>query len=1268
LITEELSSHVDVLCHGANTGAAEVSGSGGTGSLSYSWSNSNSGTTSNNLIAGTYNVTVEDASGCKSSISIDITEPDALNVMISDSEDPSCFGYSDGQATASSNGGPTGTNYDYTWSAGGATTSPTNTGLSVGIYNVTVEDDNHCTATTSVTLHQPTAVSIDLTSHTDPLCYNDANGSASVSASGGTVGGTGYSYHWDTSPVQTSNPINNLTVGTYHVTVSDDNSCTDTISITLDQPTLLTASMSVDSVQCNGESNGSATVTATGGTVPYTYTWDAGTGNQTSPTASSLSMGTYNVMIEDANGCKTYSSAVVHQPSILELHLTKANVQCNGGFDGHAEAIVNGGTPNYSYQWNTNSTNDSIIGLSAGLYIITVSDHNGCIKKDSITIVEPSILIADTSSVDVLCHGGNNGQASVNVSGGTNPYHYEWSNNAGDNNNITVSAGTYIVTVTDNHSCITTATVVVHEPDTISTVVTINQPHCGNTDGDASVLVNGGISPYSYSWSTGNASDTTNSLSNIGGGSYVLIINDNNNCVFVQNVSLQDLGAADIEVVDIAHNRCYQDSLGKATTSIISGGTAPFTYIWKHNSDTIQISSNNNIDSIPQGSYSVVVKDDVGCISTKDFTINEDNEILASTQIDSVILCYGDTNAVISVTATGGTSNFNYIWTTNTDTIQMGASNILDSLSSGTYNVIVQDDSLCEIAIPVILTDPDLLTMTLEAITNVSCNGGNDGEISILPSGGTPIYSYQWENGDNEHISTMLESGYHTILLTDAHGCNVTDSFEVTQPTAIIATLQSVNSICGGGTGSLTISPAGGTSPYTYNWSHDATLTDSIANNLSQGTYNISVIDNLGCIFDTIGTIIDNGAGTASITSVNDVICYGDSTGSAVVEIVGGTPSFTYVVLTGGIKIDSTQVSSSTYTIDTLSIGNYDIKVYDAYNCLSTTTLVIEQPTELLIDENITHIACYNGNTGLISINAEGGTPNYTYIWANGSTDSILTNLSAGYYSITVSDNHLCTKTIDSIEIIEPNELILSLDNAIDLNCYNDSSGVIQVSATGGTLDYNFVWSNGMIGANLSGLGAGTYLATLTDAHNCSDTITVMLSEPPAINVIDSIYYNDYYGAINLTTSGGTPDYTYLWSNGETGNEITGLYGGFYTVTITDANGCVYSNGDGFGETNGFDVEIPLIIPSVITPNADGKNDRFRIINIAAFEEIDIKIFNRWGDVLFSFEGSGIEYDDVDKQWDGTYNGKELPFGSYVYIVNLKNNEDAYTGTVTIVR
>jgi gliding motility-associated-like protein len=170
---------------------------------------------------------------------------------------------------------------------------------------------------------------------------------------------------------------------------------------------------------------------------------------------------------------------------------------------------------------------------------------------------------------------------------------------------------------------------------------------------------------------------------------------------------------------------------------------------------------------------------------------------------------------------------------------------------------------------------------------------------------------------------------------------------------------------------------------------------------------------------------------------------------------------------------------------------------------------------------------------------------------------------------------------------------------------------------------------------------------------------TVLLN-PDQIILNDTMYLENHYWVIELSATGGTPDYTYTWSNGDNTSTVQGLLSGEYWVTVTDANGCTVENF--------YKVDIPLVIPSVITPNGDGKNDKFRITNISAYEKVTINVFNRWGDVIFSYSGTGAGYEDSSEQWDGTYNGNEAPLGSYVYVIELNDKEESYTGTVTIVR
>jgi len=1253
-----LTSSTDVQCFGDADGSATVSASGGTGSLSYSWSSSsNTGTTENGLSAGTYTASVTDGAGCVSTANVTITEPNQLNAIISANNPATCFGYTDGSATVDVSGGVTSYNYLWDSNAGNQTTA-TASNIGVGTYTVTVTDAHSCSTTTTVIITQPTAVSIDATDSEKPFCFGDANGTATVvTVSGGTSVSGSYSYEWSTSPVQNGNQATGLTAGSYTVTVTDDNSCEAITTINVDQQTLLQATISGVDPLCNLGNDGNATVVGTGGVavLGYTYQWDAAAGNQSVVTATGLSVGTYTVTVTDDNACTVTATVTLTEPTALNTNISLGNVSCNGGSDAYAIVTASDGTPGYTYNWSTSSTIDSIGGLSIGTYYVTVYDNNMCPKEDSVLISEPPLLVLTGSSIDVICHGENTGQANVSVVGGTNPYTFSWSNGE-TTQSIIDFTGSYTVTVTDNLACTEIASITINEPDTISVTTITNDPHCGNADGDAMVTPVGGVGSYSYLWSSNVGNDTTsNFVDSLIASPYAVTVYDGNNCEYVEFINLSDLGAATINVVNINHNQCFNDSLGSAEVSIISGGTAPFTYTWVAVSGTIQTGSDNTIDSIPEGTYSVVVEDNSGCTSTQGFSINQDDSLYVNWSIDSVVLCHGDTNAVIAVIPGGGTNTYTYQWdhTSSTDSI-------VYNLAGSTYTVTVTDDSLCFQVVSISLNDPDELSLILDTSINVSCYGGDNGYISVLPDGGTANYNYLWDNGDSSPSADSLITGYHTVTLTDAHNCVLVDSFEISQPTPISFNLTSVNSVCGGTTGSLTINASGGTSPYSYEWIHDTLLTSNTANSLSQGDYNFSIIDSLGCTLDSSGTVVDDGAGTASISSVSDVLCNGESTGTATIDMAGGTADFTYVVSMAGINIDSTQTSNPSYDISNLVYGTYDVDVYDVNGCLSTTTFTINQPTELKISDSTINVDCYNGSTGAIYITAYGGTPSYLYNWDIAGTDSVQTNLSAGFYSITVVDVNACEKHIDSIQIMQPTEMLITLDNATNLSCNNDSTGSISISATGGTPDYTYAWNNGQTGDNLTGLNAGTYIVTITDNNYCNDTMSVMLTQPSAMLIADSLYYEDHYGAISVSAEGGTPDYTYEWSNGETNNVISGLFTGDYWLTVTDANGCAF--------TNLYNVEVELVIPSVITPNTDGKNDFFRITNINAFEQVDIKIFNRWGDIIFDYSGTGIGYEDQEKQWDGFYNGLELPMGSYVYIVDLKNDKDPYTGTVTIVR
>ena len=389
---------------------------------------------------------------------------------------------------------------------------------------VTVTDFNSCTTTSSVTITEPNVLSSAIATSTNVSCNGGSDGTASVTVTGGTAP---YSYAWPSGDTTAND--SGLTQGTYVVTITDFNNCTDTSSVVITEPDLLTSTISATTaVSCNGGTNGAATVTALGGTTPYTYAWPSAT---TTATETGLSQGTYVVTVTDANSCTTTSSVVITEPSILTSAIgSSTNVSCNSGSDGSASVTVAGGTTPYSYAWPSGDTTANDTGLSQGTYIVTVTDANGCTSTSSITINEPSVLSSTiSSSVDVSCNGGSDGTASVTVNGGTAPYSYTWPSGTPTATETGLSPGTYVVTVTDFNNCTTTSSVTITEPNVLSSAIaTSTNVSCnGGADGTASITVTGGTAPYSYAWPSG---DTTANDSGLTQGTYVVTITDFNNC------------------------------------------------------------------------------------------------------------------------------------------------------------------------------------------------------------------------------------------------------------------------------------------------------------------------------------------------------------------------------------------------------------------------------------------------------------------------------------------------------------------------------------------------------------------------------------------------------------------------------------------------------------------------------------------------------------------------------------------------------------------
>ena len=471
-------------CFGDATGAIEINISGGVTPYSIDWNGTPAGdgtTTITGLTAGTYTVTVTDGIGTTGTLSVAITQPDAVTPS-GTATHVSCFQGSNGSITLMVTGGTGSYTYDWNGTPTGDDTA-TITGLTAGTYTVTVTDINTCTGTTAVTVDEPaSAVSASITASTNVSCNGGSNGAATVTPAGGTAG---YSYNWNGTPTgDDTATITGLTAGTYTVTVTDANNCATTASVTITQPDALSASITASTnVSCNAGSNGAATVTPAGGTLGYSYDWNGMPTGDDTATITGLTAGTYTVTVTDANNCATTASVTITQPDALSASISATNVSCNGDSDGAATVTPAGGTSGYTYSWSTTpaQTGVTATGLIADTYTVTVTDNKNCVTTASVTITQPGVLSIDSSPLNstatVLCGSSaaissefNTWNASVTYTGGAAP--------------ITVTAN-YTVTADVNGAPLETyngSTATAPSADGGNTVVTWTvTDDCGNT-------------------------------------------------------------------------------------------------------------------------------------------------------------------------------------------------------------------------------------------------------------------------------------------------------------------------------------------------------------------------------------------------------------------------------------------------------------------------------------------------------------------------------------------------------------------------------------------------------------------------------------------------------------------------------------------------------------------------------------------------------------------------------------------------------------------
>jgi uncharacterized repeat protein (TIGR01451 family)/gliding motility-associated-like protein len=1190
-------SQTNINCNGSATGTINITISDGTPPYTFAWTGPSSYSSTSEdlsgLASGTYNLTVTDSKSTAATLQVILTQPAAaLAASISAQTNVACFGGSTGSATVSVSGGTSA--YSYSWNTTPVQTTATATGLAAGTYTVTVTDANNCTTTASATITQPAAaLAASISAQTNVACFGGSTGSATVSVSGGT---SAYSYSWNTTPVQTTATATGLAAGTYTVTVTDANNCTTTASATIIQPAAaLAASISAQTnVACFGGTTGSATVSVSGGTSGYTYSWAPSGG--TAATATGLAAGTYTVTVTDANNCTTTASATITQPAaaLAASISAQTNVACFGGSTGSATVSVSGGTSAYSYSWNTTpiQTNATATGLAAGTYTVTVTDANNCSTTASANITQPAAALAASISAqtNVACFGGTTGSATVSVSGGTSAYSYSWNTTPIQTTATAtgLAAGTYTVTVTDANNCTTTASATITQPAAAlaaSISAQTNVACFGGSTGSATVSVTGGTSGYSYSWNTIPV-QTTATATGLSAGTYTVTVTDANNCTTTASATITQPAAALTASISAQTNvACFGGTTGSATVSV-SGGTSGYTYSWAPSGGTAATAT-----GLTAGTYTVTVTDANNCTTTASATITQPATALAaSISTQTNVACFGGTTGSATVSVTGGTSGYSYSW--NTIPVQTTAT--ATGLSAGTYIVTVTDANNCSTTASATITQPAAaLTASISAQTNVACFGGSTGSATVSVSDGTSGYIYSWNTTPVQTTTTAtgLAAGTYTVTVTDANNCTTTASATITQPaTALAASISAQTNVTnfGGATGSATVSVTGGSTGYTYSWSPSGG-TGATATGLSAGTYTVTVTDANNCTTTASATITQPSTALSSNISIQtNVACFGSATGSVTVSVYGGTTPYSYSWNT--IPVQTTETASG------LAAGTYSVIVTDANSFTTTSWVTIKQPAAALTASISaqTNVACFGGTTGLATITVTGGTAPYSYSWNTTpvQTTATATGLTAGTYTVTVTDAKNCTTTASATITQPATALAASISSQSNVACFGGANGSATVSVTGGVPPYSYNWSpSGGNSEKAVNLTSGTYTILITDKEGCSISKSVTISQPNVLNA--SVTSNNLTckelnnGKITiLNPTGGSGLYEYSIDGGvqwKTGNLFTNLAGGTYSVKIRDAvnKSCEKTLSSGLV----ISVITDIISPTIVCPS-----------------------------------------------------------------------------------
>jgi hypothetical protein len=1164
-------------CFGESTGSiiASATGSTAVGTLLYSVDGANyqPATQFTGLAVGNYTLHLKD-NLCQVSQAFVVTQPTALAASASVIQAVACWGGSSGLNRVSASGGTT----PYQYSANGTAyqTSTDFGNLVVNSYSYWVKDANGCTLTTSpISVTQPTLLQLGVSTRSDVRCFDGADGTVSLTATGGSPG---YSFALPTASYQGSPQFAGLRAASYTARVQDTHGCVTSLSIVVGQPQapFTLAVTNRKTLTCYQDNGGQFSVAGSGGTAPYQYAINNGTLSPVS-TFTSLAAGTYLLSGKDAQGCTAQlTGQTLTQPDEIVLSLLrKVDVDCEYYTRGEIQLSAVGGNGSYIFSMSgqdrqgkpitaSPTANGVFKALAAGNYLITARDGAGCTGDYTVAISprNSAIRFSVQAQPPASCQQATGQLVVENVVGGRPPYSYGISTQTTLSSNPrfeNLAGGSYLITVADS-LCLYTQPVSLTLATSLRADYTLTPRDCRTPNADLQLTnIQGGSGSYQVSLNNGPLT-TNRSFTNLTPGIYALRLEDvPASCPTVLSLEVLPQNGAGLRLTNRQAVRCWQGSDGVLTVTA-EATTGPFRYAI----DGGSFQDNPQFGGLVAGQHKVVVLNRLGCLDSMRVLITQPPHLdLAVTTKDND--CFGDQTGAVTTAASGGVSPYTY----STDGTNYVSNTTLANLRAGGYSVRVRDANGCVTTQAATLQQPTLLTLQPLYADTVRCQGETNGRVQLVAGGGTPSYKYSIDSlsyaGDSQFGG--LRAGTYQFWVQDGHQCRTKASLTLTEPTKLqLKLLSQLDPLCyGDSSGKAQVLASGGNGGYQYTTNNGLAQSSGAFTGLTQASYGFRVVDRRGCTDTTASRI--RLVWPAPITSsfvTKQPRCFGEANGEITVSVQGGTSPYQ---TTG----PGSPATSPVFAFVGLTAGPYALPFTDSHGCRHQVSLTLEQPTALSVQTTIKPNDCFGDQTGAITVAGQGATSPYRYaIGGAAPSDTSLqssgqfSKLRSTTYSIRVVDSHGC-QLIQPTLVPQPTAVTLQAIYADTVRCFGETNGRVQLLAGGGVSGYRYAidttryFADPMFGE----LKAGNYTFWVKDQNGCRQSTSLPVTEPVKMRLsltdrVDPLCAGDQNGIINVAASGGNSGYTYWLDNrlSQSTGRFVGLTQAEYTLKAIDRRGC----------------------------------------------------------------------------------------------------------------